>query len=171
MVFGLHLSLFFTPLFCLLLLSPFFSLHWGLFLFIFLTEDEKKPTHVFCLQLPPIPHFSLTPFCTATHILRTGLYIVFEKISECLCLHLLLNKCVGLLPAYLCVWMSTMTTIVCVSGRAQIHSLYACDIEWESTCSFCACTSECMFAYLHICVSLFPCMLLCMCSCVCVCTQ
>lgn len=107
------ISLFYASFLSFTFISIFLS-SLGSFLF-FLTEDEKNPTHVFCLQLPPIPHFSFTPFCTATHILRTGLYIVFEKISECLCLHLLLNKCVGLLPAYLCVWMSTMTTIVCVS--------------------------------------------------------
>lgn len=152
---------FFTPLFCL------FTFYLNFLSSVrSLKKIHNKNNRVLCLQLPPIPHFSLAPFCTATHIHWTGLYIVFEMISGCLCLHLLLNKCVGLLPAYLCVWMSVMTTIVCASGCAQIHSLYVCDNEWEIRSCLCAHVwmRVCIFTHLCVCISMDVCVS-------CVCTQ
>lgn len=134
MEFELHLSV------------PFLSILFSAFYF-----------SLFSMQLPPLPHFSLTLFCAEAHILWTGLYIVFEIIFGCLCLRVPLNEYVGHLPAYLCVWMSDDCNCLCVGVYECVLCACVKMEEWErgSSC-WRLCTFEGMFF-------IFTCLCICMC--------
>ena len=126
---------------------------------------------LFSQRLPPLPHFCLTPFCAAaaTHILWTGLYIVFEIIFGVFmsvfalewvcwtfaCIFVHLNVSDGCFCLYVCVWVCAFLDL-CEIERARQHRLVLR-----------MCTSEGMFyIYAFVCLRVSVCV--CVCACVCV---